>query len=324
MIEIKDPSLFFELQSKFKYIPFSQSEGWYRYLKAQGKELTCYADFMPNPNIMCWGIVERVPLTFKKILRIEGDVLSEVREKKIRSFYKEFKDSTYLGVEISNNDLYTVEYEVGLRRAGFLRPIGIFSSSLSIQVDLTAELNFNKVWKRNLNNAANHNLNFKEITTPTSEHIDSFVELFNEMAQFKKLTYKLTHDSISELVNSDDFRIFMVDDEKGITLSAHIAYVKKDHAYAIFAANSSMSRNSGAANFLYSELLKLLKLEQIILFDHGRIPPSDKSMDGLYLFKRGAGGNMVQYNGEWSYYRSNISNLAVFFYKWLKLKKQRY
>ena len=116
----------------------------------------------------------------------------------------------------------------------------------------------------------------------------------------------------------------MVSDEKGLPLSTHIVYVNDDFSYSIFAANSMLSRKCGGAHFLYKELLELLKLEQVKLFDHGRIPPSDKSTDGLYLFKRGAGGSRVQYNGEWIYYKAQIIEIVVFFYKWLKLKKQRY
>lgn len=324
MIEIKDSLNFFKIQSDFKRIPFSQSEGWYNYLKAQGKELVFYADQINNPNIMCWGVVERLPLSIMTILRMEGDVLKDIREKSIRSFYQGFKSLGYSGVEINNNHFYSIEYEVGLRRAGFIRPIGSFSSSLTIEVDLSEKLNFNRVWRKNLKNAVSQNLNFEEIENPTNEHINTFVELFNEMARFKKLTYKLSHTSILELLNSKDFRLFVVNDKNDITLSAHISYVKNGHAYAVFAANSRQSRNYGAAAFLYSEILNKLKFEQIKFFDHGRIPPSDKDKDGLYLFKRGTGGKIIQYNGEWTYYRSKLTNITVFFYKWLKLKKQLY
>ena len=324
MIEIKDAVLFFKIQSKFKRIPFSQSEGWYKYIKVQGKAMAFFADYIPKPNIMCWGVVEKVPLTGKKILRIEGDVFSEVTENIIRAFYSGFKDSAYVGIEIDNNHHYSVEYEIGIRRAGFFRPIGIYSCPLSIEVDLSAELNFNRKWRRNLRKAEEHNLHFKEITTPTSENVDSFVKIFNEMARFKKMPFRLSHKSVSKLVNSDDFHFIMVTDENAIPLSGQIVYIKNNLAYAVFAANSMLARNCGAAPFLYKELFTLLKLEQIKIYDHGRIPPSTNDTNGVYLFKRGTGGNKVQYNGEWTNYKSRILELAVFFYKWFKLKKPRY
>lgn len=324
MIEIKDHSSFFKIQSKFKHIPFSQSEGWYNYIKAQGREIAFFADHIPDTNVMCWGILQSVPLTGKKILQIEGDVFSEVTEHNIRAFYSWFKDSPYVGIEIDNNHHYTTEFEVGVRRAGFLRPIGSCSCPLTIEVDLTAEINFNREWKKSLKAAVNQNLHFKEITTPTSDDINSFVVLFDEMARIKNMIFRISYNSVSELLNSDDFRFFMVYDDKGIPLSGHIAYVKDDFAYAVFAGNSMLSRKCGAAHFLYKELLNLLKLEEIKIFDHGHIPPSDKRTDGVYQFKKGTGGNKVQYNGEYTYYKFRIVELAVFFYKCFKLKKQRY
>lgn len=324
MIEIKDPVLFFEIQSKFKRIAFSQSQGWYEYRKAQGKELAFFVDRMTDTNVMCWGMVERVPLIGKKILRIEGDVFSKVKENIIRDFYSGFKDSAYVGIEMDSNHNYSIEYEIGIRRAGFLRPFGSYSCPLSIEVDLSSELKFNRTWRKSLEKAINHNLHFKEITTPTSEDINTFIVIFKEMAGFKKMSFNLYHNSVSKLVNSDDFRFFIVSDEKGNRLSAHIVYVKNDFAYFTFAANSKLSRNYHAAHFMYKRILELLKLEQIKVFDHGRIPPSDKGTDGLYQFKKGTEGNKVQYNGEWTYYKSIITEIAVSLYKWLKLKNQRY
>ena len=144
------------------------------------------------------------------------------------------------------------------------------------------------------------------------------------MARFKKLNFNLSHNSVSELMSSDDFRIFMVSDEKELPLSAIVTYVKDDFAYNVFAANSMRSRKYGAPRFVLKELCELLKLEQIKVLDLGRIPPSGHETDNVYVFKRGVGGQKVQYNGEWTYYRSRIIEVAVFFYKWMKLKKQRY
>ena len=138
------------------------------------------------------------------------------------------------------------------------------------------------------------------------------------MARFKKMIFRLNYNSVSELLNSDDFRLFMVYDEKGLPLSTNIEYVNDDFSYLIFA------RNSNAAHFMYIKILELLKLKQVKVFDHGRIPPSDKDTDGLYQFKKGTGGNKVQYNGGYTYHKFGIVELVVFFYKWFKLKKRRY
>ena len=76
--------------------------------------------------------------------------------------------------------------------------------------------------------------------------------------------------------------------------------------------------------FLVESIFKDLAASGITHFDFGRIPPSDHSTDKIYEFKMATRGKKIQYNGEWTYYNSNLIEFMVLFYKAFKLKKQRY
>jgi hypothetical protein len=324
MIEIKDPAHFFQLQAKFNRIPFTQSEGWYNYLKAQCKQTVFFADNLEDTNVLFWGVEDKVPFTGKKLLRVEGECYTSLNEDTFKVFFSNLKNSIYSGIEINSNNAYHIDYEIGLRRSGFVRPLGSFSCPLTIEVELDKEFNFNRNWKRNIKTAEKHNLHFVEIKNPKEEDVNSIISLFKEMADLKKLGYSLSSEPLRILLQSKEFRTFIVYNEKEEPLAARVIHVYNNHASDVIAANSNSARDCGAIFYLVQQIFELLKSEKIMSFDFGRIPPSDHATDNVYIFKNATRGNKVQYNGEWTYYKDKKTELAIFLYKWFKLKKQRY
>lgn len=320
-----DARLFFELQKNFEKVPFSQSKGWFDYLTSQQKQLVCFVDNQETPRIACWGVEERLPVTGSKLLRFEGEAYaSDVKEDEFRNFFSNLRDQQYVAVEVNSNNSYSVEYEVGIRRSGFMRPLGSFACPLTIDVPLQLDLQFNRNWKRNVKNAAQKNLAFKEVKHPTIDTANEFVALFSELADFKGLGYRLSPESLLQLMHSEDMRIFVVSDADGNPLAARIIHVRDKWSSDVLAANSMKARECGAIYLLMTNIFETLKSEGFESFDFGRIPPSNHATDSVYLFKNAVRGLKIQYNGEWALYKSKRTELLIFLYKYFKVKKQRY
>ena len=92
----------------------------------------------------------------------------------------------------------------------------------------------------------------------------------------------------------------------------------------MFVLELNIGINNGASRFLIQSILELLAKEGVETFDFGRIPPSNHSTDGIYLFKQSIFGTKVQYNGEWISYKNSLMELLIHFLKKHILKKQRY
>jgi hypothetical protein len=325
MIEIISSDDFFELQSKFKQVPFTQSKGWYKYLKAQGKKVVFFTNDKSNDvRLLFFATTRTLPVVNKTILFIDGEVYKDdLSEKVFKKSFFALKALGYSGIEINSNNPYIVEYEIGIRRAGYIRPLGSFSCPLTIDVDLSKAPNFSSPWTRDVKKAVKNELEFSEVIKLSDEIVDEVVEVFCEMADLKKLNYKLESISLKSLLQSEDIRLFVVQDANGKILSARIIHVSYPFSSDIFAANSITSRSCGAAYFIMQNIFEILHEEGFKHFDFGRIPPSDHATDNIYQFKS-LTGDSIQYNGNWSFYENKWLEFLMFCFKNFKLKLQRY
>jgi len=324
MKEILEADCFFQLQEKFSRIPFTQSQGWYNYMKGRGKEVIFYVDNDQDPKIGCWGTLQKIPFSKRKILLIGAETYSpDLTEMEFKSFYSELA-TTHDAIEVNSSNPYDIEFETGIRRAGFKRPIGIFDCPLTIEIDLSQKVNVNKNWKRNVKKGTRAGLNFEEITSIQPSEIKAIVSLFKELKELKGLHFELEEISLSRLLKSEEIRTFIVYDQANNPISASINHVNHPYCTNIFSVNSHTSRECGAAFFILDSIFAKLKSEKFLYFDFARIPPSDHATDSVYVFKNSSRGKKLQYNGEWTYYKNEKLELAVFLYKCFKTKKQRY
>lgn len=325
MIEIKDAEVFFEIQKKIVRIPFTQSRGWYNYELHKKNNLSFYVDNENDTNIAVWGRVQNIPLSKKKLLLINGETISEnISEKLIIDFYKKLTELKFQGIEINSDNKYNVDFEIGIRRAGFLRPIGFFTCPLTIKFQLQKEFNFNRNWKRNVKKSIEADLKFEEITDITTSDIQSIISMFKEMADLKNLGYQLEEKGLTVLLKSSDMRLFLVYNKEKKPIAARIIHDNKPYASDVYASNSIAARVNGATYFMMQRIFELLKSENYSEFDFGRIPPSNHATDSVYVFKNASRGEKIQYNGEWCFYKSKRIELLLYLYKTFKLKKQRY
>lgn len=73
------------------------------------------------------------------------------------------------------------------------------------------------------------------------------------------------------------------------------------HAFYLMAATDAEGRKLSAAYAMVSQLLETLKAQGIRAFDFGGIDPGSDSAAGVDHFKKGFGGEIVKYMGEWEW-----------------------
>ena len=325
MIQIMDSEKYFKIIEKFKHIPFSQSKGWYNYLSSKKNEISFFVDNEKDTKIACWGREQKIPFVGLKILRIDGECyLPGLSEKVFTKFYSSLLGTRYAGIEINSSNPYNINFEIGIRRAGFLKPISFSSSPLSIEIDLNLPFQFDRNWKRNVKKAIKNNISFSEIKAEDINTMHSIVEMFKEMAELKKLKYRLDVESLSSLTSSEDMRTFLAKNEEGLLIAARIVHEHNKYISEVYTANSLEARNCGAIYYLIDRILNQLKDEGNEFYDFGRIPPSNHVTDSVYLFKNSSRGKKIQYNGEWVYYKKKWFEYLVHFFKHFIQKSQRY
>ncbi|RIJ47607.1 hypothetical protein D1614_13560 [Maribellus luteus] len=325
MIEIQDAKLFFEIQSKFERIPFTQSEAWYNYSQAKGESIVFFVDDENDTQIAFWGRKKKLPFFSKHILLVDTPLLKpNLTERTIRKRFLSMIEYNYIGFEIDSISEYDVEYEVGLRRAGFLRPLGFSKCPLSIEMDLTQQFNYDSNWKRNVKQAKSLNITINEVKNPTSHDAQIFCDIFNETKRNKELSYSFKNKEIFSLINSHSISLFIAQDRNNKIVSSQIFYSTNKYCYSILRANSTSSRNNNASYLLYNDIFETLSKSNYKTYDFGRIPPSNHSTDSVYVFKNASRGRKIQYNGEWVFYKKKWVEYLMFVYKQFVLRKQRY
>jgi hypothetical protein len=302
---------FFSLQTQFSSVPYTLSHKWYNYLISKGEKFVFYADHENTPNITIMGKVKKIPL-IGNILRIQGELISEnVSDKLITDFYKNLIQLPYQAIEINSINVYSISYEIGVRRAGFIRPLYLLSCPLSIVINLTNPIEYNLNWKKNYKRAIKSELEFYEYPQPKYSDLLEFSKVFKEMATRTKIGYNLEVGPLIELIDGKSFRYFGARSKEGNLVAGRIIYVNANTSYDIYAASSNIPKNNGASYFLVQSIMEKLSGEGIQKFDFGQIPPSSKPIDGIYYFKNCVKGTKVQYCGEWAFYKSQLKEYIM-------------
>jgi lipid II:glycine glycyltransferase (peptidoglycan interpeptide bridge formation enzyme) len=71
-------------------------------------------------------------------------------------------------------------------------------------------------------------------------------------------------------------------------------------------------------------IFEYLKDKNIQFFDMSRIPVGKEGAHGVYSFKNATRGEVVQYNGEWVYFRRKYFRHLHYFYNSLLNKTEFY
>ena len=143
---IHDKNSYFQILEKFEIVPYTQSRGWCEMQSLYKPERVKYfVNDMDNPTIACFAH-EKKMLGVRMIVIEEEAFKDELAHTpaEIKKFYEIIKASGYKIIEISSNSKYDFDYEIALRQAGFLRPVGLFSLPSTKIIDLTNPIGYKK------------------------------------------------------------------------------------------------------------------------------------------------------------------------------------
>lgn len=319
-MEIISQNEFFEITKQFKLVIFSQTEGFLTLYESIAGKVIFLVDSKENPQIACFGHIKKaLGLT---LLLVEGPCIKylEYKASLIKKFYEGFHSLGFDMIEINSCLKYNFEYEFGIRRAGFLRPVGNFSIPLSNWIDLKEDLSYDSNWKRNLKKAKEGNLFFQVKEKITEQEALELSNFYNNFCKEKGIEHFLHKNHLYRLLNSGNFSLATVNDLKGITSFIIFHHVNK-HAGLYYAAKNNEAKQTGATFFMYDKLLVFLKNNGYDTFDMEKLQPSTHSTDGVFLFKNGIKGEHVLYNGEFSWYKKQIYRPLMYLVKKYIMKK---
>lgn len=319
---IIDRSVFFQCQKEIGVVPFSQSEAWLDANVHDGK-MVFYVDDKENPKICCYGNTHHQRLIGERLI-INGLCMSEsIDSDSIKAFLKSIRGDGYDVITISDISIANPSFEVGIRRAGFVRPFGLDLCPMSLWVDLQSEWAFHRNWKRNVKKSITAGNKFVHVENPTLKDSEDFVNLFIKMQDRKSLGYMITPNSICKLLNGP-FDLFFIEDAEANRISGRIEYCCKGLVYDIYAANTTDGVNTGAAYHIQQGVFEYYKNNGATVFDYGRIPPSDSPMDNIYVAKRYSGGQPIIYNGQWVFSKSTTKMYIMSLNSFVRTKQRYY
>lgn len=311
--------IFYQTIANWEDVPFSQCEGWVR---MQSGDNPARVRYFLDEQIGCAAHVKRfMGLT---MLMIDADCLRHKQTKPttICRFYEALRDTGVDMIEFNSRRPFSAEHEIGIRQAGFLRPVGSFSFQLTNLIDLTKPLSFNENWKRNLKQSSKWNFTFERIDIPTEQDLTDFMLLYEEMCSQKRLAVPFNSNLIQILLSDTHFHLCYIKD--GAKRIATIIYHQSNnHCGLLYAATSTEGNQKHAGFQLYYHLLTLLQTEGIQTFDMEKLAPSTHSMNAVYLFKQGIHGEILSLCGEWSWYKHSWYGVGMYCikkYLWKKVQ----
>jgi len=311
-----DKTLFFDIINNFAIVPFTQSRGYIEMSDGGNQNrYMFFVDSLEKPSIACAGyIMKRFGL---KLLIIDGECLCDeknIDSKKIRDFYKEIAQAGFDMVEVSSSLPYNALYEIGIRQAGFLKPVGLFSTPLTIVVDLQHEISYNKQRTVNLKNTEKFSLALEYVQNPTDEHINRYVVIHKEMSDRKQFIDTVNFDRIKILLSDTNFYLFFVKKGKNY-VAGNIVYARNNAAIGVYSCTSFEGREVYAGFFMKDKIYSLFKEQGYFTFDYGRISPAAHKKNNLFIAKNGVKGDYLLYCGEWSWYKRQIYRPLMYFVK---------
>jgi hypothetical protein len=316
-MKIIDKNTFFDITQTFNYVPFTQSEGWWKMnsIKEENRFLF-FIDSQEKPTLACMAFtMKRFGL---KLLVIDGECFADeksIDSKKIRDFYKKITQAGFDMIEINSSLPYSALYEIGIRQAGFLKPVGLFSTPLSILIDLQKPIEYDKNWQKNLRQTEKHHLLFIPVINPTNKDVEDYILIHNEMKNKKGFYDRLSHKGLETLLQDNNFKLFFVKNELQKLIAGIIVFLRRDMAISIFSTTSEEGRQKSAAYFRDNEMYHFLQTKSFLHFDRGRISPAAHKKNNLFLFKNGVKGDYLLYCGEWSWYKKQIYRPLMYFVK---------
>lgn len=313
---------FISISKGFINKPFEVTNAWVEYQKVKGSNVLFFVDSIAQPQILCFSKIKKVKF-IGEVLEVYGPIYKEnITTKQLYKFLNGFKDLSYKGIFLNLGTIYDVSLEIAFRKALFKRPIGQSNTNLTIIVN-NDNFNPDTNWKRNIKIAQKENFSCKFKQSLSVDDCLTIESLHAENAKTKGLGYLLKAEEIMVLTKQTNiYTCFLYKDEKPI--AARIISVEENISYDIFACNSIESRSKGATQYIMQFIFDILKEKDISYFDFSRIPVGRKGANGVYEFKNASRGDIVQYNGEWVFFKNKKLRHLYYLYNLFVNKKDFY
>lgn len=303
-----------QLTSDFQWQPFTQSVD---FLLSQVNEdgILCLIDNTDNPQIACGAIIRKK--WGKTMLLVKGEQLKtfEIKAKLYREFYEQLSKLDFDIIELNLNTPYSFEREIALRQAGYLRPVGLFSTTLSKYVSTNQSPVLDKSWQRNLKAAHNANLNYLITHNPSDSQLTDYCKYNDELLARKQFADKLSAEQLRTMFADKRFALCYITTADDQILAGGIFYMHPAASTFLYSFTTLQGRELAASYYLYEVIIKYLKENNISAFDLGRLSPAAHNKNNLFLFKDGIGGDYVSYVGEWQRCRQKYMPLALYLLK---------
>lgn len=311
--------IFYQTVETWEEVPFPQTAGWT--LMQSGnkpKQLRYFLD----EQIGCVSHVKRCLGLTLLMIDTECWKISSLKPAVISRFYEAVRQVGFDMIEVNSRRPYRADYEVGVRQAGFLRPVGSFSFELTNLINLAKPLSFNENWRRNLKLSEEFGLFLQRLDRPTDADIEDFLALYRQMCAHKNLPLPFSKEMLRTLLDDNHFRLcFLCRGEE--RLSAIVYHHCGTHAGLLYAANGDKANEVHAGFQLYKQLLELLAGEGVLSFDMEKMGASVHSTNAVFLFKQGIRGELLPLCGEWSWYKRRWYGVGMYFVKKYLWKKQQ-
>ena len=162
---------------------------------------------------------------------------------------------------------------------------------------------------------------FEPVDNPEIIDCSDFIAIYQEMISRKSLSSSFSIEQIFSLCKNGDFKMFFVSTNQQ-RIAGIIVHQRKIHAGLLYAATNKLALQKSASFFMYNELFKYLNMNGFTSFDMEKLVPSTLPINNVFIFKNGIVGNIIQLNGEWSWYRKSYLRPMMYFVKKYLMKKK--
>ncbi|HAJ26437.1 MAG TPA: hypothetical protein DCG53_04200 [Syntrophus sp. (in: bacteria)] len=196
------------------------------------------------------------------------------------------------------------------------RPIYKINSGYSIELELPAE-NENLLSQMTskhryyLKKAIGENLDWK--AGNEDRDISDFLKTHSDMVIGKTLqSLSKNRKDIENMCSSLRDHVLILNGYiHGEVVTSCLILIFGKKAFYMSAATNTRGREISAAYAMFNRMIAILREKGISDFDFGGIDPENSSAEGVNHFKRGFGGNLVEYVGEWEWSSSEMMRYAI-------------
>ncbi|MBI4375857.1 MAG: peptidoglycan bridge formation glycyltransferase FemA/FemB family protein [Elusimicrobia bacterium] len=200
-----------------------------------------------------------------------------------------------------------LEAQVELRRSGFIRPLTRIGSGLSYVLDLRADAEslqsgLERHWRNQLR--ASKKAQPSLVIGTDRVLLEKYIPLHNSLCDRKRLPHqRIELEELQGLVDrlGANIRLLLasVDGEHACGM---VLWTLGRRAFLAYSAASELGLRRNLPNFLYWRAALHLKEQGVELWDLMGVDPADNW--GVFNFKRGLGGRLIEYLGEWDWSNS--------------------